>query len=185
MLLTRSPVSSTPKSGIDPRLACVRPAASVHPEPGSNSPLKDRLTTRATQSMQRRFEDHHTPESAQQSMILHYLKGLQVQLADRSHRTVITANGVVSQPHPPESRHGVSLAFGTLCSSQRAVRDPQSSARKTGRLPTKAPHITHGQTPSGATNTTTRHPDCPTKGPWTSPATHTRNELKRATATNG
>ena len=35
-LLTRAPVS--PRRDI-PRLACVRPVASVHPEPGSNSSL--------------------------------------------------------------------------------------------------------------------------------------------------
>ena len=42
MLLTRAPVAGC---GVQahrtaaPRLACVKPAASVHPEPGSNSPL--------------------------------------------------------------------------------------------------------------------------------------------------
>ena len=37
MLLTRSPLS-TYRSRLPVRLACVRHAASVHPEPGSNSP---------------------------------------------------------------------------------------------------------------------------------------------------
>ncbi|CEN48439.1 conserved hypothetical protein [Capnocytophaga canimorsus] len=36
MLRTRAPVSSA-EALLTPRLACVRPAASVHPEPGSNS----------------------------------------------------------------------------------------------------------------------------------------------------
>ena len=31
--------SAEASSPVTPRLACVRPAASVHPEPGSNSPL--------------------------------------------------------------------------------------------------------------------------------------------------
>ena len=45
MLLTRyAPLRRSPPSGIAtrraaPRLACVKPAASVHPEPGSNSSL--------------------------------------------------------------------------------------------------------------------------------------------------
>ena len=39
-----SPVRRSPAGGVNsspaaPRLACVKPAASVHPEPGSNSPL--------------------------------------------------------------------------------------------------------------------------------------------------
>ena len=39
-LRTRAPVAtSVLLHRAAPRLACVRPAASVHPEPGSNSPL--------------------------------------------------------------------------------------------------------------------------------------------------
>ena len=37
-LRTRPPLSP-PRRGNTVRLACIRPAASVHPEPGSNSPL--------------------------------------------------------------------------------------------------------------------------------------------------
>ena len=42
VLLTRAPVagkSQQADSPVAPRLACVKPVASVHPEPGSNSPL--------------------------------------------------------------------------------------------------------------------------------------------------
>ena len=42
VLLTRAPVagkSQQADSPAAPRLACVKPVASVHPEPGSNSPL--------------------------------------------------------------------------------------------------------------------------------------------------
>ena len=39
VLLTRSPLYVRPKAGLIVRLACVRHAASVHPEPGSNSPF--------------------------------------------------------------------------------------------------------------------------------------------------
>ena len=42
-LLTRSPLSPPNKSPVDPvRLACVKHAASVRPEPGSNSPNKNK-----------------------------------------------------------------------------------------------------------------------------------------------
>ena len=40
VLLTRSPLVY-PRRGLTVRLACVRHAASVRPEPGSNSPLKN------------------------------------------------------------------------------------------------------------------------------------------------
>ncbi len=42
VLLTRAPVAGGNKQAYSPdapRLACVKPVASVHPEPGSNSPL--------------------------------------------------------------------------------------------------------------------------------------------------
>ena len=41
-LLTRAPVDAYRKQAsniVSPRLACVKPVASVHPEPGSNSSL--------------------------------------------------------------------------------------------------------------------------------------------------
>ena len=42
VLLTRAPVAGSREQALypaAPRLACVKPVASVHPEPGSNSPL--------------------------------------------------------------------------------------------------------------------------------------------------
>ena len=39
-LLTRAPLYSVPEATFLVRLACVRHAASVHSEPGSNSPVK-------------------------------------------------------------------------------------------------------------------------------------------------
>ena len=46
MLLTRSPLSPKVQAPSDPvRLACVKHAASVHPEPGSNSPTKTKNKT--------------------------------------------------------------------------------------------------------------------------------------------
>ena len=44
MILTRSPLNPPPKRSGPVRLACVKHAASVRPEPGSNSPNKTRTT---------------------------------------------------------------------------------------------------------------------------------------------
>ena len=49
VLLTRSPLVY-PRKGLTARLACVKHAASVRPEPGSNSPLKTTPTTNLTAS---------------------------------------------------------------------------------------------------------------------------------------
>jgi hypothetical protein len=48
VLLTRSPLVY-PRRGLTVRLACVKHAASVRPEPGSNSPLKNIGSTTTTQ----------------------------------------------------------------------------------------------------------------------------------------
>ena len=49
VLLTRSPLSPKHKSALDPvRLACVKHAASVRPEPGSNSPNKNKTEKNQT-----------------------------------------------------------------------------------------------------------------------------------------
>ena len=42
------------EDGFDPRLACVRPAASVRPEPGSNSPLKNENTPKSITNSEER-----------------------------------------------------------------------------------------------------------------------------------
>jgi hypothetical protein len=47
VLLTRSPLEY-PRKGLSARLACVKHAASVRPEPGSNSPLRSQTTTQET-----------------------------------------------------------------------------------------------------------------------------------------
>ena len=55
MLLTRSPLSPKVQAPSDPvRLACVKHAASVHPEPGSNSPTKTKNKTHQKNSRQKR-----------------------------------------------------------------------------------------------------------------------------------
>ena len=54
MLLTRSPLIHQ-QAGFIVRLACVKHAASVHPEPGSNSPLKNRHNQQPRENGERRL----------------------------------------------------------------------------------------------------------------------------------
>ena len=54
VLLTRSPLEY-PQRGLSARLACVKHAASVRPEPGSNSPLNSSDVTRAEARMGHRL----------------------------------------------------------------------------------------------------------------------------------
>ena len=56
VLLTRSPLEYH-RSGLSARLACVKHAASVRPEPGSNSPLKNNTTTHLPHAMEKEMPD--------------------------------------------------------------------------------------------------------------------------------
>ena len=59
VLLTRSPLYSRPEGHFRARLACIRHAASVHSEPGSNSPVESCMrsasVTKATEAQRRYF----------------------------------------------------------------------------------------------------------------------------------
>src|SRR5690242_985522 len=67
VLLTRSPLVY-PRRGLTARLACVKHAASVRPEPGSNSPTKTgskkpcTVTGSQAQSKQFKLAQHHQSE---------------------------------------------------------------------------------------------------------------------------
>ena len=61
VLLTRSPLEH-PRKGLSVRLACVKHAASVRPEPGSNSPNKNHSEKQPDKT------NNHTPTRGHQSM---------------------------------------------------------------------------------------------------------------------
>ena len=63
VLLTRSPLVHPKKRGLTVRLACVKHAASVRPEPGSNSPLKN--NTQQTQPTT--GQTHQAPKNQQRT----------------------------------------------------------------------------------------------------------------------
>ena len=61
MLLTRSPLVY-PQRGLTARLACVKHAASVRPEPGSNSPQKTLTKTQHKLAQTNQKKAQHTVE---------------------------------------------------------------------------------------------------------------------------
>jgi hypothetical protein len=78
VLLTRSPLEY-PRKGLSVRLACVKHAASVRPEPGSNSPNKNQPTPKRRQNSNQNKSDltkrhqklaskNHTPTREYQDM---------------------------------------------------------------------------------------------------------------------
>src|SRR5215475_4609040 len=62
VLLTRSPLEH-PRRGLSVRLACVKHAASVRPEPGSNSPNKNSPSTDRQNSNQRKSDQNNQSQT--------------------------------------------------------------------------------------------------------------------------
>lgn len=67
VLLTRSPLEY-PRKGLSVRLACVKHAASVRPEPGSNSPNKNPGTTRQNPNQNNPIPTKKTPKPASKNI---------------------------------------------------------------------------------------------------------------------
>src|SRR6476659_99733 len=78
VLLTRSPLIH-PRRGFTARLACVKHAASVRPEPGSNSPLM--LCVRAARARRRRGQQRKAAASRERPGSLRDLANVQTSLA--------------------------------------------------------------------------------------------------------
>ena len=120
MLLTRSPLGHPPKEGLA-RLACVKHAASVRPEPGSNSPLnvyKPR-TQPEGQARDQQNEEQQTTEAACRTWT--QKRGL--ASPSLHHKIYNTAHN--THPHQPQrparasATDQMALTFSTLLSSQR------------------------------------------------------------------
>jgi hypothetical protein len=132
-----SPVrrSPPPEGGFVPRLACVKPAASVRPEPGSNSPLEELHYQFTTENLKALIYQGHHPEEWHRKL----------RRPSHSQKRAIRSTGYMSPT--PRKRAPASLAFGTLCSSQRASRGTvrthlttplRGSLRR--RFPAESPH---------------------------------------------
>ena len=107
MLLTRSPLVY-PRRGLTARLACVKHAASVRPEPGSNSPLKNIYRPRAKPA-----------ECRQRKEITFNQNNPSKKQNCPSQRNTVTT----THKHEHGGRrlmHNSALTFGTLLSSQES-----------------------------------------------------------------
>ena len=90
MLLTRSPLEY-PRKGLSARLACVKHAASVRPEPGSNSPTK--TLEEQTLTSQKMPKPPHNVAVTQTNLALAYKHP--VEFSKNKHT-----------PHTPHPRQG-------------------------------------------------------------------------------
>jgi hypothetical protein len=123
VLLTRSPVSPTRKPVL-PRLACVKRAASVRPEPGSNSPLeisKAKSHKDPHGKPPRTARKHHGPPTMKpDSQNSQKSRPEPVILPTASFHSQPQHQTTAPQPTDPKDRGKKTLAKNTLCSSQRA-----------------------------------------------------------------
>ena len=106
VLLTRSPLVY-PRRGLTVRLACVKHAASVRPEPGSNSPLKSMQIRR--RFCERRFCVSTSSIADQKTQCWIYLS-INQRNPNSDHAEAKSEHGVFV--------HYLALTFSTLLSSQ-------------------------------------------------------------------
>jgi hypothetical protein len=105
VLLTRSPLEY-PRKGLSVRLACVKHAASVRPEPGSNSPNKNPSKPRRIQSEQSE-PNKKTPKTGINQQTDHtHTRGAQMQSKKTTTKTKPPNTLLSSQttPHRPRNK---------------------------------------------------------------------------------
>ena len=143
MLLTRSPlIHPVQAPGFSVRLACVKHAASVHPEPGSNSPQKTKK--RCSQSGQ---PHHRRRENAPTAWP-----------TSNPSRNPHTPTGIKACRQPPNKKYLVSTnKLGTLLSSQ-TTDTQESTPHKPTHTTCEKRKITRTLHSRADTHTTTNFP---------------------------
>ena len=131
VLLTRSPLVY-PRRGLSARLACVKHAASVRPEPGSNSPLN----SVESHNTQRRCVHRLSRSIPARVALPHPEKSEEQRSYQRNHRQIPTQPPKGSIATCRRALQINSSTFGTLLSSQgsSAHRSPAFSAVPRGNL---------------------------------------------------
>ena len=100
VLLTRSPLVHPKKRGLTVRLACVKHAASVRPEPGSNSPLKKQHPAKPNPQS---GQTHQAPKNQQRTQSptnpQHTIRGHQ---SKEKTRNKPKKGSIPQKQHPPK-----------------------------------------------------------------------------------
>src|SRR5690606_8578728 len=138
---------------VTPRLACIRPPASVHPEPGSNSPLSKILTALNTTNHLSN-QQHHKPKCL--FRILYPLKQTNVHSLSSLTRLSVSKNFMImdqkkahtiSNFYPP-ARHFTSIFSQRDCKDNGPNDFPKLFFKKNGKkltaLITLPKQCTHG-----------------------------------------
>ena len=124
VLLTRSPLTPPPKKkGTRPvRLACVKHAASVRPEPGSNSPKKPKNKPHTNPNNQKSHQDQHAAHPNKPR------KPIQTQQS-KTHPTPL------SQPqHPPTTTQPEDTTTNQKKQGKPKTKNKTKMAQKTNTL---------------------------------------------------
>ena len=122
VLLTRSPLYSRPEGHFRARLACIRHAASVHSEPGSNSPVESCMRPAPVTKSRK-------PSAVTSALVA---SGSEF----RSARLVLVGHHLRRPPWPPGNRRGLLPLF---------------SFQRTGHCRPRAPWAEPRQAPPAAT----------------------------------
>ncbi len=132
VLLTRSPLEY-PRKGLSVRLACVKHAASVRPEPGSNSPNKNPPTPQKAQtefkSEKPDHQQNNTKNWHQKQNKPHPNTGR--QNAAKNNNKTKPPNTLLSSQTTPAGRAARPAAFGRLL-VPRTSKDPTEMGSPSG-----------------------------------------------------
>src|SRR6516165_4903734 len=113
VLLTRSPLEH-PRRGLSVRLACVKHAASVRPEPGSNSPNKNPPPQQAGQPINQRKPDKKTPQKLASQKNNHTHTRGRARHGQKTTTKTKPPNTLLSSQTTPSGRATSPAAFGRL-----------------------------------------------------------------------
>ena len=121
MLLTRSPLEY-PRKGLSVRLACVKHAASVRPEPGSNSPNKNQPTPQRRQNSNQKnlTTSKKTPKTGIKKTTKNHTPNTGSQNAAKNNNKTKPPNTLLSSQTTP--------VFGQPCNCTPSQKHRQTAA---------------------------------------------------------
>ena len=138
VLLTRSPLVY-PRRGLTARLACVKHAASVRPEPGSNSPLKNETipTKQNTNKNNTTSSNKQPPQHTKRPPTTTNSKQNKKPNVDQKHTVEFSKINHTPQPNPQRARpRGGQPPYPSSANPVKPVRhrlpQPQARPRRTG-----------------------------------------------------
>ena len=155
MLLTRSPLVY-PRRGLTARLACVKHAASVRPEPGSNSPLKNMTNQPKLESRQSKSDPLNQKQNHYWLVIRNNFKGIHPQTKQNPHPKIKDPGQGTRSTPVDRVNASFGIDFRHAVEFSRIGRTPQPDL--SARLPGQPAVLYRSRSTESSSIFLTRHP---------------------------